>query len=118
MVNFILSMVDLIHLWYISVRGLFGEFLCVALGIEAGISSNIARPWYGGRKPTALGLRQAGSEEAPDFRETPERRLALGPWRGFEAGGLVIHFEAVDALCFQGELRHGQFKSPQFTSCK
>ena len=26
--------------------------------------------------------------------------------------------ETVDALCFQGELRHGQFKSPQFTCCK
>ncbi len=40
---------------------------------------------------------------------------------------LVKHAETIDALCFQvynpdqgvrGELRHGQFKSPQFTCCK
>ncbi len=44
--------------------------------------------------------------------------LALTPLAFSSNSETTLPLETVDALCFQGELRHGQIESPQFTDCK
>lgn len=61
MINLILSKVDLIHLWYISVRELSEKFHCGPFGIEAGFHQ--ISPGLGTEaenpQPWALGKRAA-----------------------------------------------------------